>query len=173
MGTVPIPQGVDGLRAAVEGLCDLDVDVVVSGAGVHAIGDLPPNVRRIGWIPHHHLLPTCDLFVHHGGSGSSMAAITVGRPQLVMPQMCDQFAIAERLTAAGVARCVSFTDRAPVAVRAEAQRLLSDTRYPPRVARLRDEVAAMPAPTTVAANLANLAPTRRHLRARSISPEHE
>jgi L-noviosyl transferase len=157
MGTVPIPEGTDGLRAAVEGLRDLDVDVVVSGAGVHGIGALPPNARRIGWIPHHLLLPTCDLFVHHGGSGSSMAAITVGRPHLVMPQMCDQFAIAERLTAAGIARCVPFTDRGPDAVRAEAQRLLGDTAYAPRIARLRDEVAAMPAPTTVATNLARLA----------------
>ena len=113
MGTVPIPEGVDGLTAAVAGMRDLDVEVVVSGAGVHGIEDLPPNARRVGWLPHHLLLPTCDVFVHHGGSGSSMAALGAGRPQLVLPQMCDQFSIASRLTAAGVARSVAPSPSGP------------------------------------------------------------
>ncbi|MDG6101530.1 DUF1205 domain-containing protein [Dactylosporangium aurantiacum] len=157
MGTVPIPEGVDGLTAAVEGMRDLDVEVVVSGAGVHGIDDLPANARRVGWLPHHLLLPTCDLFVHHGGSGSSMAALGAGRPQLVLPQMCDQFSIAERLTAAGVARSVAFADRSPAAVRAAVRALLADTAVTRRAGRVRDEIAALPAPPDVAATLAGLA----------------
>ncbi|WP_426514815.1 glycosyltransferase [Dactylosporangium sp. McL0621] len=88
MGTVPIPEGVDGLTAAVHGLAGLDVEIVVSGAGVHNLAGLPDRVRRIGWIPHNQVLPGCALFVHHGGSGSSMAALTVGRPQLLMAPLC-------------------------------------------------------------------------------------
>jgi L-noviosyl transferase len=163
MGTVPIPEGVDGLAAAVAGLRDLDVEVIVSGAGVHAMSELPANARRIGWIPHHHLLSTCDLFVHHGGSGSSMAAITAGRPHLMMPQMCDQFAVAERLTAAGIARCVPFAERGAATVRAAAQHLLTDAVFTRRAAALRDEVAAMPSPTSVAAELERLARSARPL----------
>jgi UDP:flavonoid glycosyltransferase YjiC (YdhE family) len=150
MGTVPIPEGVDGLTAAVHGLRDLDVEVVVSGAGVHGIADLPADVRRIGWIPHNQVLPGCALFVHHGGSGSSMAALTAGRPQLLMPQMCDQFAIAERLAAAGAARCVPFAERSASAVRIEAAKLLSDDGYRARAAALAAEIAAMPSPSAVA-----------------------
>ncbi|MEV4517834.1 nucleotide disphospho-sugar-binding domain-containing protein [Dactylosporangium sp. NPDC049525] len=156
MGTVPIPEGVDGLTAAVAGMRDLDVEVVVSGAGVHGIEDLPPNARRVGWLPHHVLLPTCDLFVHHGGSGSSMAALGAGRPQLVLPQMCDQFSIADRLTAAGVARSVAFADRSPDAVRTAVRALLADTAVTRRAGRVRDEIAALPAPPDVAATLAGL-----------------
>ncbi|MEU0562214.1 nucleotide disphospho-sugar-binding domain-containing protein [Dactylosporangium maewongense] len=156
MGTVPIPEGVDGLTAAVEGMRDLDIEVVVSGAGVHGIEDLPANARRAGWLPHHVLLPTCDLFVHHGGSGSSMAALGAGRPQLVLPQMCDQFSIADRLTAAGVARTVAFADRSPAAVRAAVRALLADSAVTRRAGRIRDEIAAMPAPPDVAATLAGL-----------------
>ncbi|GAB3855350.1 glycosyltransferase [Dactylosporangium cerinum] len=156
MGTVPIPEGVDGLTAAVEGMRDLDVEVVVSGAGVHGIEDLPPNARRAGWLPHHLLLPTCDLFVHHGGSGSSMAALGAGRPQLVLPQMCDQFSIAARLTAAGVARSVAFAERSADAVRAAVRALLADTAVTRRAGRIRDEIAAMPAPDSVATTLAGL-----------------
>ncbi|UWP79468.1 DUF1205 domain-containing protein [Dactylosporangium fulvum] len=154
MGTVPIPEGVDGLTVAVRGLADLDVEVIVSGAGVHGIGDLPANARRIGWIPHRHLLPSCDLFVHHGGSGSSMAALTIGRPQLLMPQMCDQFSIAERLTAAGLARAVPFAARSAGAVRALVTDLLADPGPAERAARIRDEIAAMPSPAAVASELA-------------------
>jgi L-noviosyl transferase len=150
MGTVPIPEGVDGLTAAVQGLSGLDVEIVVSGAGVHDIAGLPDGVRRIGWIPHNQVLPGCALFVHHGGSGSSMAALTAGRPQLLMPQMCDQFAIAERLTAAGAARSVPFRERCASAVRIEAGKLLSDDGYHQRAAELAAEIAAMPAPATVA-----------------------
>ncbi|WP_432839240.1 nucleotide disphospho-sugar-binding domain-containing protein [Dactylosporangium sp. CA-092794] len=156
MGTVPIPEGVDGLAAALRGLSELDVEVVVSGAGVHDVPDLPANARRIGWIPHNQVLPTCALFVHHGGSGSSMAALTIGRPQLLMPQMCDQFAIADRLTAAGAARSVPFRGRGAETVRAEAAKLLGDDGYAARAAALAAEIAAMPSPLAVADRLAAL-----------------
>ncbi len=111
MGTVPIPEGVDGLAAAVAGLAGLDVEVIVSGAGVHGFGELPANARRIAWIPHHHLLPSCDLFVAPRRLGQRDGGDHAGRPQLVLPQMCDQFAIADRLVDAGVARCVPFEAR--------------------------------------------------------------
>jgi L-noviosyl transferase len=156
MGTVPIPEGVDGLAAAVAGLADLDVEVIVSGAGVHGVGELPANARRIGWIPHHHLLPTCDLFVHHGGAGSAMAAIVTGRPQLVLPQMCDQFSNADRLADAGVARLVPFAARGASAVHAAAEELLGDAKFGLRAAELRDEALALPSPPEVAAELVRI-----------------
>jgi L-demethylnoviosyl transferase len=153
MGTVPIPEGVAGLTAALQGLSDLAIDVIVSGAGAHAVADLPANATRVGWIPHHHVLPGCDLFVHHSGPVSSMAALTAGRPHLVMPQMSEQFSIAERLMRAGVARCVPFADRSPEAVRDAALDLLDDPFYAARARRLSAEIAAMPGPSTVAAEL--------------------
>jgi L-noviosyl transferase len=153
MGTVPIPDGVDGLIAALHGLSDLDVEVLVSGAGAHAIADLPANATRITWVPHHQVLPDCDLFVHHSGSNSAMAALAAGRPHLLMPQMGEQFAIADRLTRAGVARCVPFAERGPEAVQEAALDLLGVTYYAARAARLRAEMAAMPGPAAVAADL--------------------
>lgn len=155
MGTVPIPEGVDGLAAAVAGLADLDVEVIVSGAGVHGVRELPANARRIAWIPHHHLLPSCDLFVHHGGAGSAMAAVVAGRPQLVLPQMCDQFANADRLADAGVARVVPFASRSAPAVRAAAAEVLDGASFRRRADELRAEALALPSPSTVAAELAD------------------
>lgn len=159
MGTVPIPEGVEGLTAAVAGLAELDVEVIVSGAGVHSVGNLPANARRLAWIPHHHLLPSCDLFVHHGGSGSAMAGITAGRPQLVLPQMGDQFAVADRLSGAGIAQVVPFESRRASAIRSAAEEVLGDPKYRIRAGELRDEALSLPSPTEVAAELVRPLPT--------------
>ena len=42
-------------------------------------------------VPHHLLLPSCDAIIHHGGAGTSAAALTAGIPQLVCPFHFDQF----------------------------------------------------------------------------------
>ncbi|MBU2671042.1 DUF1205 domain-containing protein [Actinoplanes bogorensis] len=151
LGTVPVSA--DGLAIAVRGLAALDCEVIVSGSGAEALTDLPPNVRRIAWVPHHLLLPTCDLLVHHGGSNSAMAALTLGVPHLVMPQMADQFNIADRLTGAGVARTIPFADRTAAAVHAGATAVLADSSFRASSTTLRAEIEAMPSPATVAAEL--------------------
>jgi Glycosyltransferase family 28 C-terminal domain len=42
-----------------------------------------------------------DAVVHHGGSGTTLGALSVGAPQLVLPQGADQFANADAVSAAG------------------------------------------------------------------------
>ncbi len=174
MGTVPIAEGADGLATAVRGLAGLDVEVIVSGSGAEALTGLPPNVRRIGWVPHHLLLPGCSLLVHHGGSNSAMAALTAGLPHLVMPQMGDQFETADRLGAAGVARTAPFGERTPGAVHDAARGLLADPSYRRRADALRAEAEAMPAPAAVAAEIVRKlevsAPRRRRRPRRSAAP---
>ncbi|XP_008782837.1 sterol 3-beta-glucosyltransferase UGT80B1 isoform X2 [Phoenix dactylifera] len=51
-----------------------------------------------GW-----LFPKCAAIVHHGGSGSTAAALRAGIPQIVCPFLLDQFYWAERLCWIGVA----------------------------------------------------------------------
>jgi L-demethylnoviosyl transferase len=68
----------------------------------------------------------------------------------------DQFSIASRLAAADVARSVAFAERSPDAVRAAVRALLADTAVTRRAGRVRDEIAAMPAPDAVATTLAGL-----------------
>jgi UDP:flavonoid glycosyltransferase YjiC (YdhE family) len=82
-----------------------------------------------------------------------MAGITAGRPQVVLPQMCDQFAVADRLAGAGAARVVPFAARTASAVRTAAEEVLGDPKYRIRAGELRDEVAALPSPSAVAAEL--------------------
>ncbi|VFQ96322.1 unnamed protein product [Cuscuta campestris] len=56
-----------------------------------------------GSIPYTWLLPRCAAAIHHGGSGSTAAALLAGIPQVICPFMLDQFYWAERMFWLGVA----------------------------------------------------------------------
>jgi UDP:flavonoid glycosyltransferase YjiC (YdhE family) len=51
---------------------------------------LPPTVRHCGFAPFRRLLPLCGAVVHHGGVGTTAAALEAGCPQLVLPMAWDQ-----------------------------------------------------------------------------------
>lgn len=56
-----------------------------------------------GSIPYSWLFQKCAIAIHHGGSGSTAAALRAGIPQVVCPFMLDQFYWAERMCWLGVA----------------------------------------------------------------------
>ncbi|XP_056691561.1 sterol 3-beta-glucosyltransferase UGT80B1 isoform X2 [Spinacia oleracea] len=56
-----------------------------------------------GSVPYSWLFQKCAVAIHHGGSGSTAAALRAGIPQVVCPFMLDQFYWAERMCWLGVA----------------------------------------------------------------------
>ncbi|SCG68855.1 glycosyltransferase [Micromonospora halophytica] len=91
------------LGTVVEGLARVDAYVVVAAGRVRPeqLRDVPDNVSVHAWVPQAELLPSVDVVVHHGGSGTTLGALAVGAPQLVLPQGADQFANADAVSAAG------------------------------------------------------------------------
>ncbi|KAK3002110.1 hypothetical protein RJ639_021719 [Escallonia herrerae] len=57
----------------------------------------------LGSLPYNWLFPRCLAAVHHGGSGSTAAALHAGIPQVLCPFMLDQFYWADRMFWLGVA----------------------------------------------------------------------
>ncbi|XP_020221678.1 sterol 3-beta-glucosyltransferase UGT80B1 isoform X3 [Cajanus cajan] len=55
-----------------------------------------------GSVPYGWLFPKCAAVIHHGGSGTTAAALQAGKPQVVCPFMLDQFYWAERMHWLGV-----------------------------------------------------------------------
>jgi hypothetical protein len=84
---------VDQLRLALAGLSELPLDVLVA-IGSHfdptQLGPLPDSVRVERFVRQDLVLPRVDLAVHHGGSGTLLAAAAQGVPQLAMPMGADQ-----------------------------------------------------------------------------------
>jgi UDP:flavonoid glycosyltransferase YjiC (YdhE family) len=65
-------------------------------------GRLPPGVRHCAFAPFRHLLPLCAAVVHHGGIGTTAAALAAGTPQVVLPLAWDQPDNARRVQGLGV-----------------------------------------------------------------------
>lgn len=141
------------LTAAAEGLAKLGKPVVVATGRVDPrdLGPLPGNVTARKWLPQAGVLPHADLVVHHGGSGTTLGALAAGVPQLVLPQGADQFGNARALSEAGAAVVVDD-------VRAIADHATAVGAGHRDAARaLAAEIAALPAPADVAAQLPDLA----------------
>ncbi|MFI7637419.1 glycosyltransferase [Nonomuraea sp. NPDC049400] len=77
--------------------------VLAAGWGGIQAGDLPDTVHQLDQAPHDWLLPRMAAIVHHGGAGTTGAALAAGRPQVLCPFVADQPFWAARAHAAGVA----------------------------------------------------------------------
>lgn len=122
------------------------------------LGPIPANVRVVEPLPLTLLLDSCSAVVHHGGAGTGMTATSFGLPQLVLPQLADQFWCAERVTEVGAG--LGLHDPAeqndPARVRAAVQELLVEPRYAKAAGELRAEMAGMPSPARVIRDLEQL-----------------
>jgi sterol 3beta-glucosyltransferase/vancomycin aglycone glucosyltransferase len=62
-----------------------------------------PDVLRLTRAPHEQILPHCAFSVHHGGAGTTHAALAAGRPCIVVPYAVDQMYWGQTLARLGVA----------------------------------------------------------------------
>ena len=88
-----------------DGLRGLPVDVIATvGDSVDpaSFGPQAEHVRIERYIPQDDVLPSCDLVISHGGSGSVMAALAHGLPAVLLPLGADQPCNARRCVALGV-----------------------------------------------------------------------
>ena len=115
--------------------------------------DLPPNVHRIGPMPHAWLFPRMRVVVHHGGAGTTHAAARAGVPSVVIPLAADQFFWADRLHRLGVApKGLSHRDATASALRAR----LREADDPAMRASARDIGASIAKETGVANAIAHI-----------------
>ena len=77
--------------------------VLLSGWAGLGASDLPSNVFVVDSAPHAWLFPRMAAAVHHGGSGTTAAALRAGIPQIVVPHLGDQPYWGRRMHELGVA----------------------------------------------------------------------
>jgi UDP:flavonoid glycosyltransferase YjiC (YdhE family) len=143
------------LLAAIAGLAAIGAEVVVATGRVipAELGQLPAGVTALPWVDQAGLLPRADVVVHHGGSGTTLGALAAGVPQLVLPQGADQFANGEALVAAGAGLALRPEELSAEAVAASTRHLLDGTAHRDAARALAVEIAALPGPDEVAADL--------------------
>ena len=64
--------------------------IVSEGWGGMAFDRLPDQVISVRDVPHEWLFPRVKAVVHHGGAGTTAAAIRAGKPSIICPFVADQ-----------------------------------------------------------------------------------
>jgi UDP:flavonoid glycosyltransferase YjiC (YdhE family) len=109
LGTVFATESGDLFARLLTGLGQLPVEVVFTvGRDINPaeFGLQPEHVHVEQWVPQSLLLPHTDLVVSHGGSGTVIAALAHGLPQVVIAMGADQMHNADRVKALGVGRAL-------------------------------------------------------------------
>ncbi|RKT19332.1 UDP:flavonoid glycosyltransferase YjiC (YdhE family) [Streptomyces sp. 1114.5] len=156
LGTVPPKtDGLTRIERVIAAAADTDADFVLATGDLDlaTLGTLPDNVHAHGWVPWRALLDTCTAAIHHGGSGTALAALDAGIPQLALPDGSDRHINAHAVRDRGAGLSATAEEIGPALL----DRLLTDTALARTAREVSAEIARMPSPTTVAKQLTALA----------------
>jgi sterol 3beta-glucosyltransferase len=87
--------GSDNRNAAGDGNCDGDRNGIGDSDRTGVGTGNSDRIFAADYVPHHWLFPRCRAIVHHGGAGTTAAALRAGRPAIVVPHAFDQIGWAE------------------------------------------------------------------------------
>lgn len=73
------------------GYADVGMDALMSGGKTELIAYARANVLFVKSVPHEWLFPRVACTIHHGGAGTTTAAMRGGVPTIVTPVLFDQF----------------------------------------------------------------------------------
>ena len=144
------------LRQAVEAVAALDVRLLVTvgpSGDPAALGEQPPHVLVERFVPQTLVLHQCDVVASHGGSGTVLATLALGTPQLCLPQGADQFFNADAVATAGAGLTLAPADASADAIAQAVKRLLEEQSFRGAAATVSETIASMPGPDDVAAML--------------------
>lgn len=90
-----------------------------------SVRDLPAGVRAFGYAPYRSVFPHAAAIVHHGGAGTTGAALRAGKPTLVIPFANDEFDNASRARRLGTSETLRPGRVSPRTLTDALQRLLA------------------------------------------------
>lgn len=89
-GSMPVPDPAAVVGAIVTACDRLGVRALISTGWADLAPSDAENVRVVGALDHEQILPLCRVAVHHGGAGTTAAAMRAGIPSLVCWVGSDQ-----------------------------------------------------------------------------------
>lgn len=154
LGHMTIAGGV--YRAALRAFDGLRVRVLMTvGHRIDpsVLDPLPAGVHAERWVDQERVLPSADVVVCHGGSGTVYAALAAGVPVVVVPVFADQFENGRRIAAAGAGVVVEVDggsrsrvvdERDAPRIRAAVEAVLATPRYRERAEAVAVGMATSP-----------------------------
>ncbi len=147
-------------HAAVEAIAAMDVRLLVTvgpNGDVDAFGPQPGNVRIDRYVAQTEVLPRCAAVVSHAGSGTMLASLALGIPQVLLPQSADQFINAEACVRVGAAVGIAPADASERTIGDAVDHVLTDGSFRHAANEVASEIASMPPPELVVNVLTTLA----------------
>lgn len=140
------PFFAEAMQAAIDGVGQAGCRAIVAlgNRGDPAAFRAPNGFELHRWVDQAEVLARASTVVCHGGAGTVLAALTAGRPLVVVPLFADQPMNADRVAAAGAGLAVppgpDLAERIAAAVR--------EVRAggAPGVGEVRDAIARLPGP---------------------------
>lgn len=117
--------------------------LVVTGGSGDAPRGLPAGVEVQPWVDFEQTLPRLAGIIHHGGVGTTHAALRAGLPQVAVPHAGDQQPQAGRITQAGVGYGVAPANFTLPVARWLARQLLENAALRQAAAAWQAELAAL------------------------------
>jgi UDP:flavonoid glycosyltransferase YjiC (YdhE family) len=99
----------------------------------------------------------------HGGPGTTLSALALGLPLLILPQGADQYLIGDLVRRSGAGLCLTPQHVSASTVRQSVLALLDESGYHANARRLQREIAATPGPEAAVRLIEEVAAVRRSL----------
>jgi calicheamicinone 4-hydroxyamino-4,6-dideoxy-alpha-D-glucosyltransferase len=147
MGTIELQAfGLHALESILAAVAPVSADFVLAlgDLDIAPLGELPPNVRSVGWAPLSRLFNECNAVIHHGAGGTMMTAIDAGLPQLLAPDSRDMFQHSGRgaVRKLGIGLVSTADQVSPELIRT----LIEDDALAQKTAAVRTEMVSLPSP---------------------------
>ncbi len=128
-GSMPVPDHAEFMEMAAEVCEELGMRALI-GAGWNDVSaqacDLPDNLAVVEQADHAWLFSHCAAAVHHGGAGTTQAALSAGLPSVVCSFFADQPYWGRRVEALGAGRHFHFRDISPRRLKRALQEAISE-----------------------------------------------
>ena len=120
--------------------------VVTTGPGFEAteLGHQPANVRVERYVPLTALLPKCDVVVCHAGWGTTIAALSFGKPLVTIPLGADGPRTAAKCEAAGFGRTIAHDSVGDGSLAQAVTEVVENRTFHLAAQSAQDQIRAMP-----------------------------
>ncbi len=139
--------------------------VLLTGADEYAPKGLPAKVRAFAYAPYTMVFSRAAAVVHHGGAGTTAAALRAGRPTVIVPFANDEFDNARRAKLLGCSRTLHAGQVSERALEAAIRETLESDTMRAKAATMGERMRAEHGPARAADEIERVAAQSKARRA--------